>query len=684
MDESIPAFETALEFIAAAARKEGLVVFAGAGLSVPAPSSLPGWSKLNDAFLEAVCFRLTTFAHPDINGFQLRDYLAQRRNENKVISPDFQAQLAEDECGEDYFRMFQALDVKAWNSGHAAIAGLARARILRAVITTNFDRLIELALAAAGITPRVCKDIADFEGLAPLLTNPQDDSRDVIVIKAHGCVSEARSMVDTLRQRVKGRPRALEQAISTLIGRHATVVVGFSGADLASRPHYLGLVEGAKTSPLFVGMSRGGTQPSDEMRALVDGAQERGRLVCGDLPDALEDLVRQLAPGEEFVRPLWDAEIESPGLRARTLDAEVYSAFGTTLDPLSAANIVAALLQAAGAIGTAAEVLMRTWKHIENAQGRSDGPFLRYVKLLATHLMEHGLLGRNATSLAEPRDGKSGSTAFDLFLYPGADAAHPDAFALAARAAFYGGNAKVSRTMLELVPPRIAAADQLTAINAHLESAHTYLLLREHDLGRESASAGYALAKEMGDLRTIACACAWDARFLAAAKRWDEAENRLKEGAQAAKQLQHVLLAAEIEAGRGYVANRKGDWSLAQQHLATASNMFQKLQLIARVGETLIGYLAAAHYAKRHEEVASAQKDLEAILPALPGLEVDYRLWFVAAYVDAEQFEQARNALDYVRSLAEGQDHSRALEIVADLEAHLASKKAGGESSTSA
>jgi len=54
------------------------------------------------------------------------------------------------------------------------------------------------------------------------------------------------------------------------------------------------------------------------------------------------------------------------------------------LDPLSTGNIISSLLQAAGAIGTAAEVLVRTWKHIDNAQGRSDGPFPRYVKLLAT------------------------------------------------------------------------------------------------------------------------------------------------------------------------------------------------------------------------------------------------------------------------------------------------------------
>ena len=120
-------------------------------------------------FLEAICLRLAIFADPDINGAQLQEYLAQRRENNKVISPDFQAQLAEDECGEDYFRMFQALDVEAWNPGHAVIAALAAAEIVRAVITTNFDRLIELAITAAGQPARVVKDIAGFEEVAAQL-----------------------------------------------------------------------------------------------------------------------------------------------------------------------------------------------------------------------------------------------------------------------------------------------------------------------------------------------------------------------------------------------------------------------------------------------------------------------------------------------------------------------------------
>ena len=47
--------------------------------------------------------------------------------------------MAEDECGEDYFRMFQALNIEAWNPGHASIAALAAAGVVRAVLPNEAE-----------------------------------------------------------------------------------------------------------------------------------------------------------------------------------------------------------------------------------------------------------------------------------------------------------------------------------------------------------------------------------------------------------------------------------------------------------------------------------------------------------------------------------------------------------------
>lgn len=62
------------------------------------------------------------------------------------VPPEYQAQLIEEMCGENYFRGLQSLDVEAYNSAHECIAALAAARAFRVIVTRNFDRLIERAL----------------------------------------------------------------------------------------------------------------------------------------------------------------------------------------------------------------------------------------------------------------------------------------------------------------------------------------------------------------------------------------------------------------------------------------------------------------------------------------------------------------------------------------------------------
>jgi len=57
--------------------------------------------------------------------------------------------------GPDYFRVLQALDAEEWNGCHAAIAALAKAGLVAAIVTTNFDRLLERALEPRRVDPRV-------------------------------------------------------------------------------------------------------------------------------------------------------------------------------------------------------------------------------------------------------------------------------------------------------------------------------------------------------------------------------------------------------------------------------------------------------------------------------------------------------------------------------------------------
>ena len=240
---TLPSFDA--EALAREARAHGLVVLAGAGVSMGPPSSLPGWTAINNAFVETLALTIAQHTDGEV-GYDIGEFVAARRDEAGVAAPDLQAQFAEESLGDAYFGLFQPLDIAAWNESHAAIAAIARSGVLRAVITTNFDRLIELACQADSVDHSVYCSPEEFDRLAKGMPDTT-----IPIVKVHGSVDRRDTMVDTLRQRVLGRPAALEAALGALFARHAVLVVGFSGADLASDPHYLGLRAGAQAAPAF-------------------------------------------------------------------------------------------------------------------------------------------------------------------------------------------------------------------------------------------------------------------------------------------------------------------------------------------------------------------------------------------------------------------------------------------------
>jgi tetratricopeptide (TPR) repeat protein/NAD-dependent SIR2 family protein deacetylase len=664
-------FEAVLAPLATAARQQGLVVFAGAGLSVANPSALPGWRDLNSAFLDALCMRLAVYTDHEVGGPRLHEWLVARRDEKDVLAPDFQAQLAEDECGADYFRIFQVLDIDAWNDGHAALAALAGAGLLRALITTNFDRLAERALRKARVRYRVFRDVAGFDELARIVDAPSTANPMVLVVKAHGSVNRPTSMVDTLRQRVQGRPVALERAIAALVARHAALVVGFSGADLADRPHYLGLANGARGGATFIVMNRAGTEPTPAMAELVAQAGPHAHIVDGELPGDLVRLANHLGAGERIEAP-WDIEIEHPGMRAHTLASGMYTSWGDRIDGIGAANILATLVEAAGANTHGAELLIKTWRHIKDPQQRQDESFLRYLTLLGRQLVEHGLLGPNMTALgtaAEPT--AKGATAFDLLAFAAADRGHADAWAEAARSLYYVGSARQALRMLAFVRERAKDAAPLIALDAHLVAGSVQRAAGEKDVALTSLEEARRIADALGDEPSRARVRAQLGRCLASLGRFDEGAARLDEGDAAAGRLRHVQLAIDLSAARGALELRRNRADEAMGHLVRACDAYGRTGRLTRHAETLVDLLNAARRTKADDWVGHATGELERLVPYVPVLALDFRLWYAAAYIDAEQFDQARQALEYLRAAATAMEHDRVLRTVDTLSALL-------------
>jgi hypothetical protein len=126
------------------------VAFVGASASALAPSKLPTWSEFNNLLLECLCERLAEFSGNRQPTAEMLSVLRARRDETRFFAPDFQAQLIEEEVGPDYFRVWQSLETDVYGPVHAGLAELASKGRLAAIITTNFDRLIETALRERG------------------------------------------------------------------------------------------------------------------------------------------------------------------------------------------------------------------------------------------------------------------------------------------------------------------------------------------------------------------------------------------------------------------------------------------------------------------------------------------------------------------------------------------------------
>ena len=263
------------------ARAGRVVVFAGAGVSAGKPSALPGWRQLNEEILGALRMRLATAVERQdwLKDVALR--VGGLRDAGQ-FPPDYQAQIIEEMCGDRYFRALQALDVDLVNGGHEGIAAMAEARALRAVVTTNFDRLTEIALERHGVEYEAVFDDAGFRRMSE-----RTAAGPLPVIKIHGSVSDHRSMIDTLKQRKRGRSDALESCLERLFGEY-WLYLGFSAADLETDTKYLGLIAGAARS---VGAMYVKYPPQPELgagaQALMAAYGERGTVVSAEIAEVL-------------------------------------------------------------------------------------------------------------------------------------------------------------------------------------------------------------------------------------------------------------------------------------------------------------------------------------------------------------------------------------------------------------
>lgn len=137
---------------------------------------------------------------------QLSPSPTQRR---ELLRPYFEPTADEREAG-----------LKLPTQAHRAIAGLVADGFVRIIVTTNFDRLLEQALADEGITPTVVSNADAIAGMLPLI------HEQVVIAKVHG------DYMDTRIRNVGDELERFEPALDALLDRvfdeFGLVVCGWS------------------------------------------------------------------------------------------------------------------------------------------------------------------------------------------------------------------------------------------------------------------------------------------------------------------------------------------------------------------------------------------------------------------------------------------------------------------------
>ena len=567
-------------------RDTRITVLAGAGLSAPAPTCLPGWWALNDAVLGALGGAIERLARRPGISDDFRDAIRQRRDSTPFLMPDLQAQLLEDELGPDYFRALSAVDSGAPNAGHVLIAELARQGRLAAVLTTNFDGAIERAFEALGLAYQRYASPEDFELLG-------DGTASIPIVKIHGSADRPDTMVDTLRQRLHGRPASLEQWMHQHFVRFPTLGLGFSGEDLQYDPDYLAIRPAIRDGARFRFLVRTGSTPSVPIQRLVAEFPQHVSTGDGDLPGWLFQVADALGVQHEIPVPAeFDEEVvaRTRAAVAQRLD-ESLEGWATSLGPMAALNAVTSLLSAAGHRHVADYLLRRMWTSYR-APTDSTGPsYARYLHNYGEILLREG-------NLRNPHDRES-----DLISWK--HAADRDPWQFFARAAEQGGaEDSLARSILchflsganvaAIAGPAAALLDTITTpreegaslprtlIDAAFSLAELLELIGLGQAALPLLEDAYRSSRKLGDEYRRATAAWRLARNLAFALDGStDSMARVTLLAEESRAIASRLGLREADAGaalaEAIVASVRGDWALALDRAVVAEGLFHEV-----------------------------------------------------------------------------------------------------------
>ncbi len=571
--------------------EDGIVVFVGAGISMLPPTSLPNWFQLNHMTLSSLGQRIGEYIQSPAHVENLIGDLIHRRDQTDTFAPDYQAQLMVEECGQEYFKVLTAMDTNVINPCHDAIAQLARAGILKAILTTNFDRLCEVALDKWEVSYQVFSDLPDFKSLKTLLKK-KSKKKLLPVIKIHGTIDKVDTLVDTLQQRIQGRGEDLPVILDHLQQRYHWLFIGYSGSDFDYNPNYLSIRSGADRGKGFTFLTRSGEEPRSSVKDLIAAYGNRAGNLKGELPGWLLRFLKKL-----------DATAAKPTIGGKTSAAHDsvkarIDEWAASLDMMQVISILSALLSGADANISAYKLLRLVWRHYRTSADSASKSYGRFCYRFGTSLLEHGVTpdenweGAYRSTISVGGGNFLNDDAFQFLArakkYFDVTEATPNlAIALAYRGDLRNADAALSESL------KYAADIESSQVWADAVNAAAVIRYFQKDWSSGTAilASSFNIIGRDGDEIRRARYYAWFGAYLAWYRQMDRAEEVINKGIDISRKLGLAVTEADNIWANGVLETEKKDAAKAFNLFSRAWKIYEKNVLRPRL---LLTYLEAA------------------------------------------------------------------------------------------
>lgn len=195
-----------------------IIVFVGAGLSIPAPTCAPSWWTLTQELLSSFFAQVSKLK--EIREMGDLDFKINRQPEE--IFENYSVIL-----GDRFYEVFSVLQEGRANAAHIALARLMKNKMIHSIITTNFDRYLEDALESEGVNYNLIvtnREFNDYKAVG----FPENT-----LLKIHGTVERPDTIVSIASQYKTSKGFSIPKAevFKHLMSKYECIFLGYSGWD---------------------------------------------------------------------------------------------------------------------------------------------------------------------------------------------------------------------------------------------------------------------------------------------------------------------------------------------------------------------------------------------------------------------------------------------------------------------